>query len=101
MRKKGTNTGKVIVKREYVCMRMGVCESVSVLIKTEREGEKEKKGLGERILHARQQGFSDEEVKGLSSFLKTFPIHPSLLPHCFLLIAIVQYCKFPLSAHSL
>lgn len=80
-------------------MHVGVCGSVCVLIKTEMK--REKKSLGERILCAHQQGFTDEEVKGLSSFLKTFPLQPALLPYCLVLIAIVQYCKFPLSAHVL
>lgn len=87
----------MVIESMYVCVWVCVC----VLIKTEGEGEREKKGLRERILHACQQGFSDEEVKGLSSFPKTFPIRPVLLPYCFLLIAIVQYCKFLLSAHAL
>lgn len=56
-----------------------------------------RKSLGERILCAHQQGFTDEEVKGLSSLL---PRSLFRLPRRLVLIAVVQYCKFPPSARG-
>lgn len=56
-----------------------------------------RKSLGERILCAHQRGFTDEEVKGLSSLL---PRSLSRLPRRLVLIAVVQYCKFPPSARG-
>lgn len=86
-----------------MCVCVWGCVKVCVLIKTEREGEGvgKKKSLGERILRARQQGFTDEEKSVSHLSLRRSPLQLALLPYCLLLIAIVQYRKFPLSAHSL
>lgn len=81
----------------YACM--WGCVEVCVLIKTEMKGCRGRcrKSLGERILCAHQRGFTDEEVKGPSSLL---PRSLFRLPRRLVLIAVVQYCKFPPSARG-
>lgn len=64
-------------RRGYVCK----CVCTRALIKTEMKtvGGGGSEGLGEKILCAHQQGFTDEEAEGLSSS-PSFPLQATELP---------------------
>lgn len=106
-RKKGTNTGERNGVREYVCMHVWVCERVCVCVcslkQKKREGGGERRGWGGGGKLGRDNPLCPSaRIYWWASHLSLRCSLLSLsLPYCLLLIAIVQYCKFPLSAHTL
>lgn len=78
------------IEIERVCVRVWGCVKVSVCSLKLKKRERGKRAWERESLAPISKGFTDEEVKGLSSRLKKFHPQPSRLPSFLLLIAIVQ-----------
>lgn len=103
-RKAQTRGKEMELESMCVCMCgcVNVCVCVCSLKQKKREGGGERRGWGGGKLGRDNPLCPSARIYWWVSHLSLRCSLLSLsLPYCLLLIAIVQYCKFPLSAHTL